>query len=315
MHFGEWIRQLRAEKNLDLQALAKKAGLNASSISRIENQALNPTIETTVQLLQALNAAPLDLYLVLNDKNRDSLARVKQRPLINNAPTREDVIAFEKFTEEYSKYALVFLAKWLNKVYEIYRPHRNIWGDGFFRAEDIEKLLHNSPIYIAEVDYPIEIKTEAIREIYRQEGVIVRQDAYIYLQHKRNLRHSPSPSPRISVPLLNKLRYPLQYSSFQRVKLLDLLFLDKFYKEEGALFTIYLRAIEFEFMVNPRQHIWRSQPAEYRHRLANWRSVQKFKAGYNLLMLHRWMKYLEIDAPNWLQNLRNKMADANERLE
>ena len=314
MHFGAWIRQLRAEKNLDLQTLAQKARLNASSISRIENQALNPTIDTTVQLLQALDATPFDLYLALSDKDKNSYPKMQQSPLINTAPTRDDVITFERFAEDYPKYAKVFLAKWLNKVYETHHPHRNIWENGFFQAEDMAKLFHNSPIYIAEIDYPVDLKADAILDIHRQKGAIVRQDAYIYLKYKNKFKF-PKPIPsRMSMALFSKLRYPLQYSIFQRVKLADLFFLDKFHEDEGTLFVIYLQAIEFEFMVNPRR-IRRTYSGEYRYLLSNWRSVEKFKAGYNLLMLHRWMKYLDFNTPNWLRNLREEMAAAGKRIE
>ncbi|RME42245.1 MAG: XRE family transcriptional regulator, partial [Caldilineae bacterium] len=100
MHFGLWVRRQREKQGLDLQSLAKQARLNASSISRIENCSLNPTIETAVQLLRALGATPLDVYLALTGKEKADLAGARLQGTLRNAPTREDVIAFEQFARE-----------------------------------------------------------------------------------------------------------------------------------------------------------------------------------------------------------------------
>lgn len=62
---GPALRKLREERELTLDGVAGNAGIDPSSLSRLENGAFQPKLETLGRLLHALGADPLDLGLAL----------------------------------------------------------------------------------------------------------------------------------------------------------------------------------------------------------------------------------------------------------
>lgn len=52
---GPKVRKLRRDRGLSLQQLAKRAGLSAAAIHKIENNGMTPTITTLLKLAAALN--------------------------------------------------------------------------------------------------------------------------------------------------------------------------------------------------------------------------------------------------------------------
>ena len=48
-HFGDLVRQLRKEKNLTLEAVARKVGTNKGYVSGIENGKVNPPSVKMIQ--------------------------------------------------------------------------------------------------------------------------------------------------------------------------------------------------------------------------------------------------------------------------
>lgn len=53
--FAERLKELREEKNLTINGIAKEIGIPASSISRWENQKRMPTIDSLFMLAQYFN--------------------------------------------------------------------------------------------------------------------------------------------------------------------------------------------------------------------------------------------------------------------
>jgi transcriptional regulator with XRE-family HTH domain len=56
--FGSKIYQRRKERNLSLREIARITGISASTISRIENGRLSPTLDVAAKLATALNLEP-----------------------------------------------------------------------------------------------------------------------------------------------------------------------------------------------------------------------------------------------------------------
>ncbi len=54
---GRRLRELRAEQDLSIRALAEKSGLNANTLSLIENSKTSPSVSTLQQLAGALRGA------------------------------------------------------------------------------------------------------------------------------------------------------------------------------------------------------------------------------------------------------------------
>lgn len=58
---GYHVRRFRAERELTQEALAEKSGYSQQYISGLEAGLRNPTLETLLDLAQALNVAHTDL--------------------------------------------------------------------------------------------------------------------------------------------------------------------------------------------------------------------------------------------------------------
>lgn len=64
--FGQTIRDLRQQRHLTLKTVAKAAGINIGSLSRIENGKMMGTIRSHVKIAKALNTNLADLYASAN---------------------------------------------------------------------------------------------------------------------------------------------------------------------------------------------------------------------------------------------------------
>jgi len=61
MDFGTLVKQKRSQMGFDLQILSDECGVDASTISRLENQHTQPTIGTAVRICSVLNISPSEL--------------------------------------------------------------------------------------------------------------------------------------------------------------------------------------------------------------------------------------------------------------
>ena len=59
---GELLRKLRTRRGCTQERLAEAAGLEVKTISRLENNAVNPRPETLRRVVDALGATPAQLY-------------------------------------------------------------------------------------------------------------------------------------------------------------------------------------------------------------------------------------------------------------
>ena len=66
------IKVIRKEKQLSQIELAKKCKVPQSTIGRIENYSMNPTIDTLINILNVLNME-IDLKAKINIENHDNV--------------------------------------------------------------------------------------------------------------------------------------------------------------------------------------------------------------------------------------------------
>jgi transcriptional regulator with XRE-family HTH domain len=90
VNVGQRLRQLRAEQDLSIRALAKKSGLNVNTLSLIENNKTSPSVSTLQQLAFALNVPITAFFETDIPKNTIAFQKAGQRP----------VVAFERGTME-----------------------------------------------------------------------------------------------------------------------------------------------------------------------------------------------------------------------
>lgn len=61
MKIGEKIKNLRKQKNISLRKLAKLTGLSKTTLSNLENNTKNPSLETLKKLASAFELTPAEL--------------------------------------------------------------------------------------------------------------------------------------------------------------------------------------------------------------------------------------------------------------
>lgn len=308
MGFGQWVREARSSKGLSVNALAEQVELNASSISRIENETTSPTVETAVRIFKVLGADAADFYrAVTNIRNLDLLPNPENGTAQSSVPTMDDVIAFDTFCHQNPTMGRPLLCRWLNKVYTVDLAGSE--GDvGELKPEDIDKLLSDSRVYTLEVHYPALIESRIIRDICRQGGVILHQDVFRYTYEKLYRKESrPLPDERLfPLSVLNNLRLA---ESIRKITLSDLVRLDEYCGTHGEITVLCLKAVEFEMVVIPNP----ARPIRFITRPSNWRNLAQFKLGYVLVLISRWIEVFRslnvgLFEANWLQEIREEMT-------
>lgn len=103
LQLGNRIQALRTEQGLSLRTLAAKAGITASMLSQIENEQVNPSVNTLRSVAQALD---IPLYALFKDQvTPNPVVRPQQRRIIGSRS--EPDISYELLTAD-TKGALEF---------------------------------------------------------------------------------------------------------------------------------------------------------------------------------------------------------------
>ena len=70
---GDWmkviykLREIRTEKAISLRELEQLSGVSIATLSRIENQAYNPTMDVLCSIAEVLNVSLFDLFYTSNE--------------------------------------------------------------------------------------------------------------------------------------------------------------------------------------------------------------------------------------------------------
>jgi transcriptional regulator with XRE-family HTH domain len=82
VNVGNCLRNLRTDRNLSIRNLAERSGLNANTLSLIENGKSSPSVSTLQQLATALDV-PITAFFETNlPKNNISYLKSGQRPVV-----------------------------------------------------------------------------------------------------------------------------------------------------------------------------------------------------------------------------------------
>ena len=78
---GNRIRELRSERNLTLQALAKRTGLSSSMLSLVERGKTSPSIGTLVAIASSLSVHMADLFDDNGAQEKEPVVRFEDQPV------------------------------------------------------------------------------------------------------------------------------------------------------------------------------------------------------------------------------------------
>ena len=307
MNLGVWLKQLRCERGLNLETLAAQTGVEASTISRIENERTQATLDTTVRLCEALGATAADLLQAVQGRKLAPRAPLGKSRLSPNAVLlMADVDAFVAFFHVNPKRSCRLLSDLLNQVAqlqsdnEVEQRKREILP---FAPEDMERLLAISPLYRFELQYPLHLEAAMILEIGRQGGVLTPTDVGLYLQQVRRKKKVTLVGLEGAVQLSASVLSRLEGGSVDRVKLMDALTLDQELGEKGNLLILYWSASKFSaksMHSSPKP----GTPALSR---AGW-TEQEGRLADALILACRWLQYLSPRSVSWLTDLRREVS-------
>jgi transcriptional regulator with XRE-family HTH domain len=310
MTLGAWLKKLRHARGLTLETLAAQTGVEASTLSRIENDRTQATLDTTVRLCEALGTTAVDLLQALQGrKAAPRLPQGKSRLASGAVLSMEDVDAFVAFFHAHPKDCLRALSDLLNQVTKLQSSQgvEPIERETpRFSPEAIERLLAISPLYRFELRYPSNLEAAVILEIGRQGGVLTPTDVGIYLQQARRKKKVTLVGLEGAVQLSASVLSRLEGGSVDRVKLLEALTLDQALGEKGNLLMLYWSASKFSAKSAPAS----PKPGPLDVTQAGW-TEQEYRLADTLILAGRWLQYLSPGNTSWLSDLRSELKVAS----
>jgi transcriptional regulator with XRE-family HTH domain len=311
MNLGAWLRQLRREQGLNLETLAVQTGVEASTISRIENERTQATLDTAVRLCEALGATAADLVQALQGRKiapRAPRGRRQTAPTV--VLTMRDVDAFVAFFQANPKRSCRLLSNLLNQVTQKQvgkEVEKLRWEIPPFAPEDVERLIACSPLYRFELQYPPLLEADKLLELGQLGGVLTPTDVGMYLQQARRKKRVTLAGLEGAVQLSASVLSRLESGSVDRVKLMEALTLDEALGEDGNLLTLYWSASKFSGKsagYSPKPGL----PAALHQ--VGW-TEQESRLVDALILTCRWLQYLSPGNTSWLTDLRHELKAAS----
>lgn len=296
MDFGDWVLKTRKERELDLRTLSEKTNVDMGTISRIEHSHTNSTVFTAFRLVEGLGVS-LPVFINELTGNSPTSIRDEKSEKANTVLTLKDIeILVEEFDENGDS-VREYLKDTMNGILNFIPDRISVkFGENNrlipLSVDDIDRFLFRSPLYRFELRYPIGIGARRIQHLYEQRAALVPNDIQHYLRGKRLEGLT-----RIASNVSNRL---LGTGALDRIKLNELLSLDKELEEGGRLLGIYWEACRFDERFTPSIHhsIHYEQPTLFGQQdveeleTAHGRKPWEHKLALLYVLIYRWYVYL-----------------------
>ncbi len=276
--FGEWLRERRKAKDYTLQDLEAISTLSNGNISRIENDNTMTTLPSGINLLTCLG---IDRDMVIERLYQEAdgkvyLPAVDQGSVPAAALTARDVQAFLKWHRSDPAGSHCLLADLLNTM--IPRFDRDNPHD--FDARDMKKILGLPSIFQFEIVYPPEIEPRKMEWLWKAGNVLMAEDIACYITWLYDNGTHPA-----------DVMKRLALGALERVRITDILRLDRELNKAGVVLSMYWDAYQFQ-----------------EHAVPEHASRQQLKLVRTLLAMARWYQHLSWDDGEWLHKLRAAVA-------
>ena len=249
MKISEWLHEQRVNQSpkIDMLDLAKRAGLSQSAISRIESGDTIPTLESVIRINQVLNGNISELYFSLTKRQLLSVNELKNYH--NRYPGVRDIEWIDDIArKEFNKLCILCsnLLNELNENLPIDTANR-LNFDNKFTPEQIKFLFVSSPLFDISMRYPNFIDEREIKEAIIQNGIIIHQDFTTYIRSRIRKSENAKASSHLE-PLFQKIYYGTPINEdLGKLKFDTLLELDEALAEQGEIFLMGWKIVEFEY--------------------------------------------------------------------
>jgi transcriptional regulator with XRE-family HTH domain len=282
MEFGQWIRSVRKQQKLDIRTLAVRTGVEASTISRVENTRTQVTLGTAIRICEGLGMTATDLLLAVRGKRLVPLEEMNT-PTEDPIPTLHTIEMFLNSFRANPEAGYLLLSNLLNKV--VFLKEEDSYP---FLPEGVRSLLFHSPIYQFEIQYPPDIEAEDILTIYKRGGVLTLVDIGTYVKKIRREKQVTlaylEDTAKVSSSVLSRLETGLM----EQVKLADILRLDDQLEQDGKLLAMYWRVHHLNMLLL-RQSLASADRTEF---LSLPKSELEGKLLSVFITLHRWLQHV-----------------------
>lgn len=303
MNFGKWIKQQREFSQLDGYRLAFKSGLTQSTISRIENEKIDPALETAYQLAKVFEFDGRKIYRVLSvdEKNDSGLdvrsffqsddykpssiqSQVEKKQGVDNLYEFPTITDLEKI-KELSKINITLLEEqFLNLVN---RVNEKLVKEITAENIELQNIVYqpkiyftNLPLSTSHLDYPEQENEHVFQEIIAQNGAVIIDDFYSYVDIKLKSIESIELdfNDKTTIERLESMSSSKELLG--KIKLSTIFKWDQILSCNGDLFDLAWKTIEYDFSKN--------------YGIFPIYDVDPGKVSYSFLILSRWLASLNI---------------------
>jgi DNA-binding XRE family transcriptional regulator len=312
MNFGKWIKQQREFSQLDGYRLAFKSGLTQSTISRIENEKIEPALETAYQLASVFNFNGRQIYRILTiDENhgygldvRSFFQNNDNKPSDKlNQPEKayeiSGVFEFPTITDlenikELSKQNLALVERKFSEL--VNKINEKLVNRDTEKTKELLNTVYNPKIFFSNLplstshlDYPKQENEQVFHEIIARNGVVIIDDFYNFFEIKLKLLKSTELDFNDKTLIERLESMSSTKDSLGKIKISTIFKWDQILSCNGDLFDLAWKTVEYDS----------SRKKEDRPQF----EVDPEKVSYSFLVLSRWLAALSIKAA-WLSDLK-----------
>ncbi len=308
MEIKDWLKENRKRQDLTLTELSLKTGINNGQLSRVETGSSSLTLFSAVRIMHVLNlswsslfseglideeARGLPIYKNAKPPNLECLNfadidALTASGLIKSGKASEIVVALtkmfiEKFELLLSVDRLTFISKGL-----------------YSYLGNTIKTTHGLPRELANISfsYPNEMDPKVLREIYLAGGVFIMQDLSFYIKQLRQSKKISLREQAKAIDMTNPALRALETRMNDKVKLDDIINLDKKLELNGELIVFAWRTAEFYMGI--------SQIASKLERKVYPREIMDVQLVEKLIVLSRLFLYYFPTDFEWLHWYRKR---------
>jgi len=255
MEIKDWLKENRKRQDLTLTELSLKTGINNGQLSRVETGSSSLTLFSTVRIMHVLNLSWTSLFSEgLIDERARGLPIYKNAKPSNleclnfadiDALTASGLIKTGKASEIVVALMKMFIEKFELQLGDDRLTHLSK-GLYSYLGNTI-KTTRGLPKELAHISfaYPMELDPNLLRKIYLDGGVFIMQDLSFYIKQLRLSKKISLREQAKAIDMTHPALRALETRMNDKVKLDDIINLDKKLELDGELIVFAWRTAEF----------------------------------------------------------------------
>jgi transcriptional regulator with XRE-family HTH domain len=299
MEFGPWLKIYRRDKlKYDLKTVSKLTGVDASTISRIENQKTQATLDTVIRICDGLE---IDFTYLIRE-----LMGTKEIPTVDYfRPQNEirfptiDYFDLDRFLDRFrqsSDWGCHFLAQWITQVAANQAKEDGLAPPPPITDTDIAHMLTKSSVYEFRLHYPAEhLFAEDIFRIFQNGGVLIFADVGSYVREIRRARNTTLASLHKSTERSTSVLSRVETGALERIKLDDVLAVNEQLSGQNEILGMFWAAAQGH--VDSQGVI----------KIGDW-IARAYDLTILFVTLCRWLYVQNRNDTNWVRQITDELA-------